>query len=451
MHVDGGMRSYFVGKHFWLCGVTLLLGISACSRESLREFFAGYTPHERYERALLAAGLDQTALGSDWLAAASTALENAVGIASPYREESYLDPREAMATAYRVSARRGQRIETTFESEPDTSYQVFIDLFFLSDRPGATPRRVASADSLGRTLDYLARRDGDYLIRVQPELLRGGRYSITVVVGPSLQFPVSGGGVTDIGSWYGDPRDAGRRRHEGLDIFARRGTPVLAAADGVVRSTRSNRLGGKVIWLRDEFGQNQYYAHLDSQVVHRGQQVFAGDTIGFVGNTGNARTTPPHLHFGLYSGGSFDPFPALQQRPKTPASFSGDTSLIGGLARVTRDGARMRALPSTRSSTLAELPLHTPLQVEAGTGAWYRVLTPDGTAGFMAASLTEAADSPIRSTLVTDGAPLLSDPAATAVPVEIVAAGAEVPVLGSYEEFLLVRGPGGRMGWLASY
>jgi murein DD-endopeptidase MepM/ murein hydrolase activator NlpD len=445
------VKSYFVGRRPWSCGLVLLLGVSACSRESLREFFAGYTPHERYERALLAAGLDQTALGSDWLAAAGTALENAVTVASPYREESYLDPREVIATAYRVSAQRGQRIEATFESEPDTAYQVFIDLFFLSDRPGASPRRVASADSLERELDYLARRDGDYLIRVQPELLRGGRYSITVVVGPSLQFPVSGGAATDIGSWYGDPRDAGRRRHEGLDIFARRGTPVLAAADGVVRSTRSNRLGGKVIWLRDEYGQNQYYAHLDSQVVSRGQRVFAGDTIGFVGNTGNARTTPPHLHFGIYSGGTYDPYPALQRVPTAPAAFSGDSSLIGGLARVIRDGARVRGLPTTRSDVLTELPLHTPLRVEAGTGSWYRVLTPDGMVGFVAARLTEAADSPIRSTLVADGALLLTDPSSTALAFEAVAPGTEVPVLGAHEEFLFVEGPGGKVGWLSSY
>ncbi|UCC82467.1 MAG: peptidoglycan DD-metalloendopeptidase family protein [Gemmatimonadota bacterium] len=445
------MRSYFAGKWLWLCSVTLLLGVSACSRESLREFFAGYTPHERYERALLAAGLDQTALGSDWLAAARTALENPVAVASPYLEESYLDPREAMATAYRVSAQRGQRIEATFESEPDTAYQVFIDLFFLSNRPGAAPRRVASADSLERELDYLARRDGDYLIRVQPELLRGGRYSITVVVGPSLQFPVSEGGATDIGSWYGDPRDAGRRRHEGLDIFARRGTPVLAAADGVVRSTRSNGLGGNVIWLRDRFGQTHYYAHLDRQAVSRGQRVLAGDTIGFVGNTGNARTTPPHLHFGLYSSGSFDPYPALRQLPTTPADFSGDPNLIGGLARVTLDGARVRALPTTRSNMLAELPLHTPMRVEGGSGAWYRVVTPDGTIGYVAARLTEPADSPIRSTVVTDGALLLTDPSSTALAFEAVAPGTEVPVLGAHEEFLFVEGPGGKVGWLSSY
>jgi murein DD-endopeptidase MepM/ murein hydrolase activator NlpD len=438
-----------VGPRPWLCGLILLFGVSACSRESLREFFAGYTPHERYERALLEAGIDQTALGSDWIAAAGAALEGAIEVSPPYREESYLDPRETMATAYRVSLRRGQRIEATFESEPDTSYQTFIDLFFISERPGATPRRLASADSLERKLDYLARRDGDYLIRIQPELLRGGRYSISIVVSPSLQFPVSGRDASSIGSLYGDARDAGRRRHEGLDIFARRGTPVLAAANGVVRSTRSNRLGGNVIWLRDEFGRSHYYAHLDRQVVRRGQRVFAGDTIGFVGNTGNARTTPPHLHFGIYQGGSFDPFPALQQLPTTPADFTGDPNLIGRLVRVTRDGARIRALPTTRSSIRAELPLHTPAQVEAGTGTWYRVTAPDGTIGFVAASLTEPADSPLRSEVVAGGALLLTDPASTAVALEIVAAGAEVPVLGTYDEFLFVQGPSGRVGWLA--
>ena len=224
---------------------------------------------------------------------------------------------------------------------------------------------------------------------------------------------------------------------------------MLAAADGMVRSTRSNGLGGNVIWLRDKFGQTHYYAHLDRQVVRRGQRVAAGDTIGFVGNTGNARTTPPHLHFGLYSSGSFDPYPALQQLPTTPAAFSGDPNLVGGLARVTLDGARLRALPTSRSDMLAELPLHTPIRVEAGTGAWYRVVTPDGTSGFVAARLAEAADSPIRSAVVADGALLLTDPASWAVALESIAAGAEVPVLGTYEEFLFVQGPSGRLGWLA--
>jgi murein DD-endopeptidase MepM/ murein hydrolase activator NlpD len=438
------------GKRFWFCGLPLVLGIWGCSEDSLPRFLRSYTPHERYEEALHAAGLEQTALGRDWLAAARASLEAAVTVAPPYREESYLDPRETMATAYRIPLKRGQRLEAAFESEPDTSYRVFIDLF-LTRGSDFAPRHLASADSLERRLDYLARRDGDYLIRIQPELLRGGRYAITIVVTPSLRFPVSGYDTTAIGSFYGDARDGGRRRHEGLDIFARRGTPVLAAADGVVRSTRRNRLGGNVIWLRDDLGRSHYYAHLDTQAVRRGQRVAAGDTIGFVGNTGNARTTPPHLHFGIYSSGSFDPYPALQELPTEPASFTGDSASVGEFVRVRTARARIRSLPTTRSTVLAELPVHTTLKVRAGTGAWYRVSTPDGAVGFVAARITEPLDGPIRHEVVADQTMLLTDPAPMAVAVDSVAAGAEVGVLGAFEEFLYVQGPNGRAGWLPAY
>ena len=153
----------------------------------------------------------------------------------------------------------------------------------------------------------------------------------------------------------------------------------------------------------------------------------------------------------MYSSGSFDPYPALQQLPTTAASFTGDQGLIGKLVRVNRDGSRIRALPTTRSIILAELELHTPLQVEAGTGAWYRVTLPDGTIGFVAQRLTESLDSPIRSEMVASATTLLTDPAPTGVAVDDIAAGAEVPVLAEFEEFLFVKGPSGRVGWLASY
>jgi murein DD-endopeptidase MepM/ murein hydrolase activator NlpD len=443
------MRDYLARTHLWLIGLTLLLGLSGCSEEAVREFFGGYTQRDRYEQKLRQSGIDQTALGRDWIEAAESSLDRAISILPPYLEESYLDSREVAVTAYQVSLRRGQRLEVTFESEPDSSYQVFIELFRAADRPDRTPRHITSADSLERRVDYLARRDGVYLIRIQPELLRGGRYTISIVVTPSLQFPVSGGTANDIGSWYGDPRDGGSRRHEGLDIFARRGTPVLAAADGVIRSTRSNGLGGNVIWLRDRYSRTHYYAHLDSQAVRRGDRVTAGDTIGFVGNSGNARTTPPHLHFGIYSSGSFDPYPAIEQLATETERFSGDSGLIDQLVRVTRAAARIRALPSDQSDILAEVALHTPLQVEAGSGDWYRVRAPDGTVGFVATRLTEPAEVPIRSTRVANVAPILTDPAPTAVAIDVVAAGADVPVLGTFGEFLFVEGPSGRLGWLA--
>jgi murein DD-endopeptidase MepM/ murein hydrolase activator NlpD len=426
----------------------LAVAATGCGEDSLRGLFSGYTPHERYERGLREAGLDQTALGSDWVTAASAALDGAVPIAAPYHEESYLDPREAMAAGYRVGLKRGQRITARFDSEPDSSYRVFFDMFVIPTGSSRKPTLLASADSVAREIDYVARRDGDYLVRIQPELLRGGRYSITIVVGPSLAFPVQAHDTTAIRSWYGDPRDGGRRRHEGLDIFAPRWTPVLAAADGVVRSTRPNRLGGNVVWLRDDLGRSLYYAHLQRQNVRRGQRVHAGDTLGFVGNSGNARTTPPHLHFGVYQRGSFDPFPALYQPPSAPVMFVGDTAVIGTVARVNRAKARVRALPTSRAPILTELSLHTPIQVEAGSGGWYRIALPDGTVGFVAASLTEPIDRPIGREMVASGGVLLTGPGPTAVAMDSVAAGQEVPVLGSFGGFLYVKAPNGRAGWL---
>ena len=83
--------------------------------------------------------------------------------------------------------------------------------------------------------------------------------------------------------------------------------------------------GEKTVWLRDgERGLSYYYAHLDSQLVRAGEYVERGDTVGLVGNTGNARTTPPHLHFGIYANGARDPYPYLQgeDAPPTPPAVA---------------------------------------------------------------------------------------------------------------------------------
>ncbi len=109
------------------------------------------------------------------------------------------------------------------------------------------------------------------------------------------------------------------RRHEGIDIFADKGTPVLAASEGIVLSTGETPLGGKVVWVMGPGGQRHYYAHLDQfgQVAPY-QRIAPSAVLGFVGNTGNARGTPPHLHFGVYTeGGVINPYPLLVAR--TPA------------------------------------------------------------------------------------------------------------------------------------
>src|SRR5688572_13902938 len=133
----------------------------------------------------------------------------------------------------------------------------------------------------------------------------------------SIVFPVSGYKST-IGSFWGDVRDAGKRKHEGIDIFAKKGTPVVAICDGFITSKANTPRGGKNLWLQP-VGHvwSAYYAHLDQQLVKSGQFVRKGQIIGTVGNTGNARYTPPHLHFGIYTWkGPVNPLPYVKNSPR---------------------------------------------------------------------------------------------------------------------------------------
>jgi murein DD-endopeptidase MepM/ murein hydrolase activator NlpD len=95
---------------------------------------------------------------------------------------------------------------------------------------------------------------------------------------------------------------AGVGWHHGEDIFAPLGAPLLAVADGTVFSVGWNDRGGYRLWLRDRQGNQFYYAHLSafSPLAVDGNEVKAGDVIGFVGNTGDAQTTPYHLHFEIH-------------------------------------------------------------------------------------------------------------------------------------------------------
>lgn len=105
-------------------------------------------------------------------------------------------------------------------------------------------------------------------------------------------------------------RRSGGRSHEGVDLIADRGTPVVAVRDGRAQF-KSNRLGGKAVWLTTENGDRFYYAHLDG-FSGASRQVEAGELIGWVGSTGNARG--PHLHFEtLPDGQTENPFPHTHQ------------------------------------------------------------------------------------------------------------------------------------------
>jgi murein DD-endopeptidase MepM/ murein hydrolase activator NlpD len=139
-------------------------------------------------------------------------------------------------------------------------------------------------------------------------------------ISKSLVFPVAGY-RSNIGSFWGDVRDGGKRKHRGIDIFARKGTPVVAISDGIIVAKGNTPRGGKTLWLQStSHPWTVYYAHLDEHKVRRGQIVKKGQVIGTVGKTGNARTTPPHLHFGIYTWkGAVNPLPYVKNSPKVAA------------------------------------------------------------------------------------------------------------------------------------
>lgn len=130
----------------------------------------------------------------------------------------------------------------------------------------------------------------------------------------AIPVPVQGVEARRIADTFGAPR--GRdRSHQGVDIFAPRGTPVLSATEGLVVSVRDEGLGGRQVWVLGPGHERHYYAHLDdwALALRAGDRVRAGTQLGTVGDTGNARGTPPHLHYGIYTAtGAIDPLPRMR-------------------------------------------------------------------------------------------------------------------------------------------
>ena len=131
---------------------------------------------------------------------------------------------------------------------------------------------------------------------------------------PTLPVPVEGVRPRQLrNTWHG-PRSGGRL-HQGIDIFARRGTPITSATPGIVAAVGRNSLGGRFVRVLGPGGEWHYYAHLERFAdVRPGDVIRSGTVIGYVGDSGNAKGTPPHLHYGIYrfSGGAMNPYPRLQ-------------------------------------------------------------------------------------------------------------------------------------------
>lgn len=131
----------------------------------------------------------------------------------------------------------------------------------------------------------------------------------------SLPVPVEGVPRSRLVDTWGAARSGGRT-HEGIDIFAPRGTAVLSTTRGIVVNKDWNRLGGRVVTVLGPGSWYHYYAHLEDWAEpSRGDWVEAGTVLGYVGNSGNAEGTSPHLHYGIYdTGEARNPYPLLVER-----------------------------------------------------------------------------------------------------------------------------------------
>ncbi|MBD2768316.1 M23 family metallopeptidase [Hymenobacter sp. BT664] len=431
-----------------------LLGLSGCSKQqTLQALFQQSTPHQSYARQLHQANLDRRPAGRAWLAAADQALRDSLVVSLPFAETGYFRPERPTAASYRYAVRAGEQVHVSLALAKSAAVRVFLDAFEVV--PGRPPAPLASADTLVLEFRYRAEADGQHLLRVQPELLAAGRYTLRVAREPSLGvFPVQGRSDAAVGSFWGAARDAGTRRHEGIDIFAPRGTPAVAATAGYITRTGETRLGGRVVWLADtEHGNHLYYAHLDKQLVEPGQHVRAGDTLGLVGNTGNARTTVPHLHFGVYRSGQgpLDPLPFVR-RPAPATALPGGPDRRGEYVRL-RTAAWLRptlvAGKGRASRRLIQLSGQLPLLVVGQQGTSLRVQTPAGQLGYLdLQAVVGAAATPLRRLRLPAATELLAQPAPSAPAEGALPARTPVAVLGQAEAYSLVRGPQGETGWV---
>jgi murein DD-endopeptidase MepM/ murein hydrolase activator NlpD len=178
--------------------------------------------------------------------------------------------------------------------------QMRSDLNYSRARQVSRPKQPASASASQRNSDFAER----------------ARALFAPLSGTAMKMPVVGITPTGISDSWGDPRDGGRRKHRGIDIFAPKGTPVIAVVDGFISYIGVQPKGGQVIWLTTDAGTAFYYAHLDRWApgLYEGMEVRSGEILGYVGNTGNARTTPPHLHFGINENDEMvNPYPILRK------------------------------------------------------------------------------------------------------------------------------------------
>jgi len=354
------------------------------TKSFINRFFGPATPRTAYRKQLKKEGLIGERDLELWDLAYEVAKSSQLRVSLPHRELLNVDNdmvHSAQALRFTVPAGRMLRVRAL-----DESPQLFGELFSLSKGP-ATKRPLAYWKSGERELTYepFDLPGEELLLVVQAAPWQFTRFELQITTEPVLLFPVAGKDEKAIQSFWGAPRDGGRRKHEGNDIFAAKGTKLLAMTDGTITRVNNGGLGGKTVWLYDrERDLRYYYAHLDEQLVSKGQRVWRGDVVGTVGNTGNARTTPPHLHFGIYAGSATDPYPFLQRPDALPPAPSYSLKEAAGKLSVPRTGNHyLRFTPERGGTVIRQLNNGEQVTGLGAAGRFYRVKTGRGEMGYV--------------------------------------------------------------------
>ncbi len=430
---------------FYNRSVSYLLIISAVFVYSCKSgpfsVFKPASPHEAYEKNLINSGLSQTAMGRTWIELSDKILQTPVAIQIPYLEKGYFPAEKVQAAAFSFKMERGQKLNIKLNKKPLQGFMIYTDIW--EHEEGGTLKILGSSDTSDTAFQSEIDRTSTYILRLQPELLAGGEYTLEITSGPSLEYPLKSYQKNQIRSFWGDGRDANSRKHEGVDIFSAFRTPVLAIAAGTTR-VNENNLGGKVVWLRPE-GKNftLYYAHLDEQIVTDGQSVQIGDTLGRMGNTGNAKSTPPHLHFGIYTrDGAVDPLPFINPVVRDVPEIRSQTRLVNSTLRTTGNASL------TGRQTATSLRNGTIVHVISASESNYRVELPDGTTGFVPSGKVSETSASLRKLKLSLSQTYLFDKPDTSSAVkQSLQSGETVNLIGSFGEFDFIS-TGRESGWI---
>lgn len=360
-------------KNLFFC-FFILLTLFSCDKFSFPESIFKVSQRDKYTRQYK--GPDS--LMNVWKQSYASALESKLQIPDGFTVTVTNKNFSAKALGYLLPLQQGDLliIETGTDSQ---NPKVFVDVKPSSAESGSAESEMMKKGCYTKLIE----RSGMHKVVIQPEIDFIHPYTLKIYTQPSFGFPVAGADNTSAQSFWGAERDRGARQHEGVDIFAARGTPVIAASDGIILRTGDQGLGGKQVWQRDALsGYSLYYAHLDSIIAKSGRQLSKGDTLGTVGNTGNAKGGAPHLHFGIYSyEGAVNPWPFLRKR-KLPVNLTTTFTDV----KIVKAGSNVRLGPDSGYEVLTKVEKNSPVNFIAAGKDWLHIKLEDGREGFVARS-----------------------------------------------------------------